>query len=122
VALADALNCAGRPAEGLAAVEKAVRLNPGQRDLYLREQGWAYSQLGRWQEAISVLKRATINYPWPHVWLAVDYVELGRDDAARAEVAEILRLNPQFSDKIGGAAFPANRERAIADLRKAGLN
>jgi hypothetical protein len=34
----------------------------------------------------------------------------------------MLRLDPQFSAKIGGAAFPASRERAIADLRKAGLN
>ncbi|MBV8360500.1 MAG: tetratricopeptide repeat protein [Deltaproteobacteria bacterium] len=122
--LAEALNAAGRPTEALAVVKEGIRLDPSRPKLFTGPQSWACSQLGRWEEAISVLKR----YPhintdsWPHVWLAVDYVELGRDDAARAEVAEILRLDPQFSAKIGGAAFPANRERAIADLRKAGLN
>ena len=54
--------------------------------------------------------------------MAVDYVELGRDDAAKAEVSEVLRINPQFSAKIGGGALPPIRERAAADLRKAGLN
>jgi hypothetical protein len=91
--------------------------------MFMAPQGWADSQLGRWQQAISILERAWIaKNLWPHVCLAVDYVELGRDDAARAEVAEILRLDPQFSSKIGSAAFLADRERAVADLRKAGLN
>jgi adenylate cyclase len=122
-ALAWALNAAGRPAEALAAAEKAIGLDPGHRDIYLIEQGWAFTQLGRWQQAISVLKRSPFtNLPWPHIWLAIDYVELGRDDAAMAEVAEILRLDPQFSAKIDIPGFRASRERAIADLRKAGLN
>ena len=58
---------------------------------------------------------------WPHVDLAVDYFELGQNNAARAEVAEILRLNPKFSLKMGvEGEFPAQRERA-AELSKAGL-
>ena len=90
-----------------------------------RLEGWAYSQLGRWQEAISALKRlppSAYNNPWLHVQLAVDYVELGRDDDARAEIAEARNLNPQFSLKMGLAAFPADEERAAANLSKAGLN
>jgi Flp pilus assembly protein TadD len=91
---------------------------------YLYEQGRAYTQLGRWQEGISALKGYSAVRPgevWPHVDLAVDYIELGQDNAARAEVAEILRLNPQFSLKMGVAGeLPAQRERA-ADLSKAGL-
>ena len=118
VALAVALTATGRPAEGIAAVEKAIRLNPRQPpqwwDSNLQSiQGWAYSQLGRWQEAISDLKRlppSASNDPWLHVWLAVDYVELGRDDAARAEIAEVLKLNPQFSLKIGVTRFPADEK------------
>jgi hypothetical protein len=57
----------------------------------------------------------------PHLDLAVDCVELGQVKAARAEVADILRINPQFTLKMGvEGEFPAQRERA-ADLRKAGL-
>ena len=58
---------------------------------------------------------------WPHVDLAVAYVQLGQDEAARAEAAEILRLNPQFTLKMAlEDEFPTQRERT-ADLRKAGL-
>jgi adenylate cyclase len=120
--LAQALNGAGRPAEALAAVKQGIHLDPSLARIFKYPQGWACSQLGRWEEAISNINDRPHLSPWPHALLAVDYVELGRDDAARAEVAEILRRDPQFSAKIGGAAFPANRERAIADLRKAGLN
>jgi tetratricopeptide (TPR) repeat protein len=123
MALATALNAAGRPAEGLAASEKAIRLDPRNRDFYALTQGLSYSQLGRWQEAISTLEHVSEGPGgWPHIWRAVDYVELGRDDAARAEIAEVRKLNPQFSVKMAVGAFPADQERAAADLRKAGLN
>jgi tetratricopeptide (TPR) repeat protein len=122
-ALAEVMNDTGRPKEALAAADKANR--PGQvKGAYLYEQGRAYTQLGRWQEGISALKRHLAVHPgevWPHVDLAVDYIELGQDAAARAEVAKILRLNPQISLKMGIAGeLPAHRERA-ADLSKAGL-
>jgi tetratricopeptide (TPR) repeat protein len=123
-ALADSLNSMGRPAQALTAMEEAMRLAPNER-AFEGEQGWALSQLGRWQDSISSLNRLPASNSsslWPHVWRAVDYVELGRDDAARAEVAEVLKINPQFSLKIGIATFPANEERAAADLHKAGLN
>ena len=119
-ALGQALNAVGRPAEALAAAEKATRLDPKSTDFLV--QGWAYTQLGRWRESISALKRLSpSNNPWPHVWLAVDYVELGRDDTAKAEIAEVLKLSPQFSVKFEVTGFPEDRERVAADLRKAGL-
>ncbi len=122
-ALAEVMNDTGRPAEALAAAEKSNRPNRVKL-AYLSEQGRAYTQLGRWQEAISSLKAYLAAHPrevWPHVDLAVDYIELGQDAAARAEVAKILRLNPQISLKMGVAGeLPAHRERA-ADLSKAGL-
>jgi tetratricopeptide (TPR) repeat protein len=122
-ALAEVMNDTGRPMEALAAADKANRPDRV-KGAYLYEQGRAYTQLGRWQEGISALKGYSAVRPgevWPHVDLAVDYIELGQDNAARAEVAEILRLNPQFSLKMGVAGeLPAQRERA-ADLSKAGL-
>lgn len=119
-ALADSLNSMGRPAQALAAMEKAMRLAPNEW-AFEGEQGRALSQLGRWQDSISSQPAAGLQLQQslaPHVWRAVDYVELGRDDAARAEVAEVLKINPEFSLKIGIAAFPTNEERAAADLHK----
>jgi tetratricopeptide (TPR) repeat protein len=112
--LAKVMNATGRPVEALAAVEKAMLLYPF-HDFY--EQGVAFTELGRWEEAISVLKRISDYSPWPHVWLVIDYVELGRDDVARAEVAEVLRLDPQFSLKMTDHW----NKRFHADLRRAGL-
>jgi tetratricopeptide (TPR) repeat protein len=133
-ALAETLNDLGKPAEALAVLEKARRLTPN-RVNYLCIQGDSYTRLGRWQEAIAALKGFLARYPdqvQPRVELALNYIEVGRDDAARAEVAEALRLYPQFSLKIavesqshlGNSAgeFNLDNERVAADLRKAGLN
>ena len=59
-----------------------------------------------------------------HSTLVVDYTELGREDEARAEAAEVLRISPEFSvDASMQIPFkdPAWRKRYYADLRKAGL-
>jgi hypothetical protein len=58
--------------------------------------------------------------------VAVDYVELGHDDAARAEAAEVLRLSPEFSVEM---IFPTGSLQSKVlkidcfrdDLRKADL-
>lgn len=128
-ARATVLNSLGKPADALVAVDKAMRLDPRNRDKYLFDQGRAYSFLGRPQEAIPVLKRYIAEHPsfWANALLAVDYIELGDDHAARAEVAEVLKLDPQFSvetcfptGSVENRALP-QIERFRADLRKAGL-
>jgi len=132
-ALAETLNDLGKPAEALAALEKARRLAPNRVE-NLWTQGVSYTRLGRWQEAISALKGFLARYPdqvQPHVQLALSYIEVGWHDAARAEVAEALRLYPQFSLKMGveseshldnsAGEFNLDKERIAADLRKAGL-
>jgi tetratricopeptide (TPR) repeat protein len=71
--LADAMNGTGRPVEALAVVKEAMRLHPSLAHRFMGVQGWAYSQLGRWDEAIPLVKRSPVisTHPWPHVWLAV---------------------------------------------------
>jgi adenylate cyclase len=94
-ALAEALNDQGKPAEALAAVEKAMRLDPQNAVNYQDEQGWAYTQLGRWKEAIPALKSYLVSNPdylWGHSFLAIDYYNLGDRDAARAEMAQVERV------------------------------
>jgi hypothetical protein len=59
------------------------------------------------------------------MWLAIEDVELGRNDDARAEVAEVLRLSPHYSlatwQQVYQYKDPAVPDRWLADLRKAGL-
>ena len=60
-----------------------------------------------------------------HLTLAAVYSELGREAEARAEAAEVLRLNPHFSLAVHKQREPikdpAVLERHLAALRKAGL-
>jgi hypothetical protein len=57
--------------------------------------------------------------------LAAVYSELGKDAEAHIEVAEVLRLNPNFSLEIHRERVPIKDptmlERHIAALRRAGL-
>jgi tetratricopeptide (TPR) repeat protein len=130
LALADVMNNMAEPGQALVAVEKAMRLDLGNRDRYLWEEGWAYQGLGRYEDAITADKgflALRLDIFWAHLGLAVDDIELGHDDAARAEAAEVLRLNPQFRlemvyPTVGPQGkFLAEQTRWSADLRKAGL-
>jgi hypothetical protein len=61
----------------------------------------------------------------PLLILAAIYSELGKEAEARAEAAEVLRLNPQFSLEVHKQRVPlkdpAVLERHLDVLRKAGL-
>jgi adenylate cyclase len=83
---------------------------------------------GRYDEAITTLKKALGMFPkhlGAHLHLAVIYTELGRDAEAQAEAAEILQINPRYSlDGLQQRLLnkePAENERYLAALRKAGL-
>jgi hypothetical protein len=60
-----------------------------------------------------------------HLILAISYSELEREEEARAETAEVLRLSPTFSLDVVRQTWPfkdpAALERTLAALRKAGL-
>ena len=60
-----------------------------------------------------------------HLNLAAVYSELGKETEARAEVAEVLRINPHFSLEVyrqrEPLKDPARLERRLAVLRRAGL-
>jgi len=68
---------------------------------------------------------ASPNYLPPHLTLAAIYSELGRGEEAKAEVAEVLRISPNFSLEVARQRAllkdPTVLERILAALRKAGL-
>jgi tetratricopeptide (TPR) repeat protein len=123
------MNNTRKRAEAIDLAEKAMRLDPRNHDRYLYIEGWSYTQMGRYEEAIPILKRNLASYPNilpSHYYLAVDYIELGREREARAETAEILRISPNFSVEKFMLRSMVNqdetyRERVRTDLHKAGL-
>jgi TolB-like protein/cytochrome c-type biogenesis protein CcmH/NrfG len=126
--LGDVLSWAGRPQEAIEYLKKAMRLDPEQSFWYFWFLGHAYFLAGQHEEAIETLKRALNRNPdfWvPHVYLAASYSELGRQEEARAEAAEVLRINPKFSLEQGATPHSyknqADSDRLVTALRKAGL-
>jgi adenylate cyclase len=128
--LGSALNAVGRSGEAVSMLETAIRLNPRSpifTSNYLATLGDSYRLTRRPEEAIAVLKKSLSIRPngLAMRFLAVIYSELGRDAEAQAMVAELLKVNPYISlDGLRQRPLykdPAEAERSLADLRKAGL-
>ena len=136
VALAGALSFAGRPAESLEAVEKAMRLNPHYPSSYAYQRGLALFGLNRLGEAAASLERAVeINHDdyWSQRLLLAVYGLTGRrDDGLR--LADTIRKNDRrgrFADHdpltITGVTYwypfakPEDAKRFATGLAKAGI-
>jgi tetratricopeptide (TPR) repeat protein len=88
----------------------------------------AYTLVRQYEKALAVLRSAALrnpNYPPAHLHLLVNYSELGRDEEARSELTEFLRVIPQVSleweRQLLPFRNPADLERYLAALRRAGL-
>jgi tetratricopeptide (TPR) repeat protein len=126
--LGGILTWTGRPEETIGLVMKAMRLNPIYQTEYLWNLGHAYYLMGRYQEAIGILKRARDrdpDYLPPHVYLAASYSNLGQEDEAWAEASEYERLSFQTPIEAWRHRLPyknqAVLEHLFDSLRKAGL-
>jgi adenylate cyclase len=122
------LNNADRPKEAIPLFEKAIRLNPNGPTWYFLNFGNSYRLTGQHQEAITQYKKALRVAPnniMAHLGLAATYSLSRRDEEARAEAEEVLRLNPKFSLEFYAKTIPhknqAQIDRNIDALRKAGL-
>jgi adenylate cyclase len=119
---------ARRPAEALPILQKAIHLTPfGPADLY-RAHGRALRDTGRFEEAVAAYQQAIRIAPGSipnHAGLATVYIWMGREREARAEAADVLRIDPRFSvetfTKRVTAPDQAARDRYAAALRQAGL-
>jgi class 3 adenylate cyclase/TolB-like protein len=126
---------AGRAADAVASVERAIRLSPRDPDLYL----WyyvvchAHTHLARDAGTIEwCLKSVGTGKIFWHVWvdLASAYAWRGQTVEAAAAVAEILKLRPgltvqqmleEASAHSDNATFRKEYQRIAEGVRKAGL-
>jgi len=120
---------ASRYPEAIAAFQKALRLNPVKPvSMCLSNLGNSYRMMGDYEKAVQTFKRLIKDQPdhLPgNINLAATYAQMGRMEDARAQAAEVLRINPKFSLERWAKTIrlknPADGERTIDALRKAGL-
>jgi tetratricopeptide (TPR) repeat protein len=119
-----------RPDEGMANVEKAMRLSPHDPAMFafLHTMALGHFAAERYEEAIGWAKRSLQrrpHYPLAYCVLAASYARLARLDEARTAVEELLCRHPQFS--LAGITVryaggdPDFLDRYLDGLRKAGL-
>jgi tetratricopeptide (TPR) repeat protein len=84
--------------------------------------------MGQYDDAITWCEKAVRREPnslFARLFLAAAYSRAGRNEEARIEAAEVLRINPKFSlEKFAKSLTYKNQEdveRTVSALRKAGL-
>jgi adenylate cyclase len=126
---AQALMCAGEPARAIEVLEANIRLDPFQLPIYVTSWlGQANFSLKRYWEAVRLFHECASRLPhlqWPHIMLAFACAQSGQLEEARAEAAEVLRINPGFTieswQRLAVFKDPKDVEHRIDGLRKAGL-
>ncbi len=122
--LSEILLMAGQPAEALARIKEAMRLNPYYTKWYLDLSADALRLTGQYEESAAAAEQALERSPKTEVesliYLIYDYTMLGREAAARAAVEELLRREPAFSVETWKPKFwqrqPYRDETVINEL------
>jgi TolB-like protein/DNA-binding winged helix-turn-helix (wHTH) protein/Flp pilus assembly protein TadD len=125
--LAWIMHFAGRPHDGLNAMQQAVALNPRVPALYLTVEAALHYQLEDIDQALRLLQASveiSPNQLLTRLLLSAVYAAAGDLDAARWEVEELHALEPGFELELD-YGFPIRdpqyRRRFVADLVRAGL-
>jgi adenylate cyclase len=116
---------AGLPEEAIQSFERVIRMSPvdPRQHMTLTGIGQALIELGRFDEAIVVLKKALRQnlYLTTYRCLASAFAHLGRDAEAHDAAARVLEIDPAFTISALTARVPKNSKLFIEGLRQAGL-
>ena len=130
LARANALLKDNRPDEAIASMQQAMRLDPHFPAFYLTRLGRAQFDLGRYEEAVSTLKRATVSNPQDDrafMYLAAAYGHMGREQKARLTVSttNTLRAGGGWDglrrEEIDYLKWVGDRKKLSEGLKKAGV-
>jgi adenylate cyclase len=120
---------AGEPARAVQIIETHMRYDPFYVPAAPGQLGLARYMLKEYSEALPPLRECTSRAPnlrLGHSWLAADLAQLGQLDEARAEAAEVLRIDPKYTidgteRRLALNKRPEDTEHLFDGLRKAGL-
>jgi adenylate cyclase len=106
-----------------------IRIDPFYAPYTIALLGAAYYMLRRYADALPLLRECISRAPnmrGAHIWLAATYAQLGQLEEARAEVAEVLRIEPAYTidgteRRLRSFKFPKDADHFFDGLRKAGL-
>jgi adenylate cyclase len=119
--LGKVLIFADKHEEAIPEYKIAIRLNPIPPGYYFWSLGLSYGATGQYDQGIAWCQKAIHMEPdslLARIMMTAVYSWSGRDEEARAEAAEVLRINPDFSlEKFAKKAGP----KLVSALRKAGL-
>lgn len=103
------LTLRGRPLEGIAWMDRAIRLNPIHPQWYEHDRSFALYSLGDYRGAAAAIELTPVPPAWMRTWLAACYAQMGDVDTARFHAIQITETDPDFSAinfaKRNGAAF-----------------
>jgi adenylate cyclase len=127
--VATVLLMVGEPVKAIEIAKAQMRLDPFHPHLAPLITGQAYYLLKQYHEAKRWLRDAigrAPNHQYGHAWLAATYAQLEQMDEARAEAAEVLRVNPKYTisdtqKRVSILKRAEDIEHVVAGLCKAGL-
>src|SRR5271170_1506643 len=124
----------GRSEEGVAAIERALRLSPHdfQEPIWQLHLCYLHNHLAQWDQSIEWCEKALANNVREResalAALAAAYAIAGHDNEAKEAVAQLRTIDPKLTvKKAEGASvsddptYRAQSARVIEGLRKAGL-
>ena len=125
--LANALLLSGKAEDAIPLYQQAIRLNPLVSGYHM-QYGAACRVIGKYDESISAFKESIKLTPdslLSNINLVYTYMLAKREKDARATVAEVYRIDPNFSLDNWSKMLPMKegpgKDRYIDNLRKAGL-
>ena len=119
---------AGYPERAIQTLETHMRLDPFYESFAPATWGLACYMLGRYAEALLHLRESVSRAPnmrAARVWLTATYAQLGEVETAKAEAAEVLRIDPGYTitgtPPVTALKRPEDIEHISEGLQKAGL-
>jgi adenylate cyclase len=97
------LRMAGKPKEAIPVIQKALRPEPMAPDSYVRQLALDYFRAGDCKEALAAGDKGLKRHPdnlVSRVIMAAVSGSCGREEEARIEATEVLRINPKFTVEL----------------------
>lgn len=117
----------GRTEDGIAALERAKKVDPLHGDWLRWQLGWSYWQSGECDRGLEAMRSMSAPAPQSNKTLASLLICLGRIEEAREALSRFLEVEPDYTIKTEAERMPPNwkpegmAERWLEVMRQAGM-